>query len=281
MKKNMFLKKYISFPGRQYDYCIISNCLELYELLKLIYGNFLVEMSIRKSIEIIVIKKSERLYQCSFAGKTSIEKNPIHFISNVFFENPYFDKDILPLHGAAISNGRWAYIFLGSSGAGKTTLTAYLLSNGFRYISEDCILINFEKNLIVPCPTPLHVREGGKEILTKNNIYINYNIATHNSFDRYVYIPPFIEIASLPIKAIFFILRTDGKEKLYLIEKEEAFIKLIKASFIMHPLKHPYVQAFKRLSSIPCYQLEYSDFSFVKKALLSDNNTFNQKGVFL
>lgn len=281
MKKNMFLKKYISFPGRQYDYCIISNYLELYELLKLMYGDFLVETSIRKSIEITIYKKCEKLYQCNFAGETSTEKNPIHFISNIFFEKPFFNKNILPLHGAAISNSCSAYIFLGSTGAGKTTLTAYLLNNGFRYIAEDCILIDFEKNLIVPCPTPLHMREGGKEILTKNNIYINYNMTNHDYFDRYVYIPPFIETTPLPIKAIYFILRTDGKEKIYLIEKEEAFIKLIKASFIMHPLKYPYLQALKHLSSIPCYQLEYWDFAFVKKALLSDNNTFNKEGVFL
>lgn len=62
----------------------------------------------------------------------------------------------------------------GSTGAGKTTLTAYLVSRGFRYITEDCILINYADELVNPCPLPLHLRDGGAKVLSENNIVLNY-----------------------------------------------------------------------------------------------------------
>ena len=67
------------------------------------------------------------------------------------FDNNRYDNSVLALHGAAVEYGGRAYLFLASSTAGKTTLCAYLLSLGFGFVTEDCILVDRSTFDIHPC----------------------------------------------------------------------------------------------------------------------------------
>lgn len=264
MKK---LKRYLSLPNRKYDYCIVSDCLELIRILEMLYTGFLKYEAVRKCMELQVYQIGNEEYRVSFGGKTDVQNDPIRFVNNILFENPFFDESILALHGAAIGTGEVASLFLGPTGAGKTTLTAYLVSNGFNYITEDCILINYEDKLVNPCPLPLHLRDGGTEVLFVNNVVLKCQYVDYFSMKRYIFMPQNVKTIPTPIGAIFFITRDEKRNRVCSMKTEDAFISLIKSTITQYPLRTPYIQAFKKISSLPCYRLEYSSFSFVKEMI--------------
>ncbi len=265
MKNAGTIKKYLSLPDRKYDYCIVTDCPELMDTLELLYGGFLGNGAGRDCMELRVYRIGREEYQVFFEGITDVQNDPIRFINNTLFENPFFNEDILALHGAAISGGSAAALFLGPTGAGKTTLTAYLVSRGFRYITEDCILINYADELVNPCPLPLHLRDGGAKVLSGNNIVLNYQYVDYFSLKRYIFTPPNVETGPMPIGAVYFINRDENRNRVYPLKTEEAFIRLIKSPITRYPLRTPYIQALKKIASQPCYQLEYTRLSFVEE----------------
>ncbi len=268
INENMnILKRYISLPNRKYDYCIVSDCPELIRTLELLYAGFLKYEAVQKYMELQIYQIGNEEYQVSFNGKTDVQNDPIRFVKNILFENPYFDESILALHGAAIGTGEMASLFLGRTCAGKTTLTAYLVNKGFKYITEDCILINYADKLVNPCPLPLHLRDGGKDVLLKNNIAPEYRYINFSSIKRYTFMPQNVETRPTPIGAIYFITRDENRNRVCSLKTEDAFIRLIKSPITWYPLRTPYIQAFKKISSLPCYQLEYSSFSFVEEIM--------------
>lgn len=264
MKNNRTIRKYLSLPDRKYDYCIVTDCPELMDTIEVLYRGYLRNEAERACTELQVYRIGREEYQVMFEGKTDVQNDPIRFVNNTLFENPFFNEDILALHGAAIRVGSEAVLFLGPTGAGKTTLTAYLVSRGFRYITEDCILINYANELVNPSPLPLHLRDGGVDVLSGNNIVLNYQYVDYYSLKRYIFIPPNVERSPMPIGAVYFINRQDENiNRVYPLKTEDAFIRLIKSQFTRYPLKSPYIQMIKKIASRPCYQLEYTRMSFV------------------
>ena len=97
-------------PNRKYDYCIETNCWELVRVLDIIYGGFSQRKPAKNSVkmEIRQVKKEE--YIVSFDGVTQIQRDPLCFVNNTVFAHPYFDEDILALHGAAVERDRKFFI---------------------------------------------------------------------------------------------------------------------------------------------------------------------------
>lgn len=261
------MRKYLSLPGRKYDYCIVTDCKELFKILEILYGKFFSYAPVRKYVELHIYQINKEEYKVSFNGKKWVQKDPIKFVTNTLFESPFFAEEILALHGAAVEANGKAFLFLGSTGVGKTTLTTYLINNGFGYIAEDCILFDFENDVVKPCQLPLHLRDGGAEILRKNHVLLKCQYIDYFSMRRYIYNHPNIEMSSIPIGGIFFIKRSLQNNFVSFVSMEEAFLRLIKSSITQYPLRNPYLLAFKRLSALPCCQLEYSDFLYAKKII--------------
>ncbi|RIX52616.1 aldolase [Paenibacillus nanensis] len=55
-------------------------------------------------------------------------------------------RRILPLHGSAIAINGKAYAIVGHSGAGKTTLSTYLLEQGYQLLSDDLIAVTLDQD---------------------------------------------------------------------------------------------------------------------------------------
>ncbi len=51
-------------------------------------------------------------------------------------------RELLPLHGSAVATAAGAFAFLGASGAGKSSLAAFLAGHGFPLVSDDIFLID-------------------------------------------------------------------------------------------------------------------------------------------
>jgi|AKZA01.1.fsa_nt_gi hypothetical protein len=84
------------------------------------------------------------------------------------FANKYF-----VLHGCAMRYKSKTIAFLAPSMAGKTSLLLYLISKGFKAISDDLLFIDFTKQKVLPYKKPVGVRETGLDIIPKLRDMLN------------------------------------------------------------------------------------------------------------
>jgi len=59
-------------------------------------------------------------------------------------------EQVLALHGSAVSLKGRAFIFLGASGAGKSTTAHALGARGLRLVSDDMVLVDVARGLVLP-----------------------------------------------------------------------------------------------------------------------------------
>jgi hypothetical protein len=85
-------------------------------------------------------------------------------LSRVCFHLADRNRTGLVLHAGAVAIEDAAVIVAGASGAGKTTLTAWLLSRGARYMSDEIVVVR-EAPEIEALPRALHVKTGAREAL--------------------------------------------------------------------------------------------------------------------
>jgi Coenzyme PQQ synthesis protein D (PqqD) len=71
------------------------------------------------------------------------------------------------MHGAAVAHNGSGFALCGPSGSGKTTLAASLISNGFDYLADDLVALSAPLGTIVPWPTPLSIKPGSIEVITR------------------------------------------------------------------------------------------------------------------
>lgn len=73
------------------------------------------------------------------------------------------NNDLIQIHGAAVERDGRALVFLGDSYVGKSTMTLHLIRQGYRFLSDEVILIDPASGLLKPFPRNLLVRQGALE----------------------------------------------------------------------------------------------------------------------
>ena len=74
---------------------------------------------------------------------------------------------LIAIHAAAITDGQGCVLIAGPCGAGKTTLTAALLKEGYGYLTEDTTLIDRSTRNIIPSRASLCVKEGSWNVVSE------------------------------------------------------------------------------------------------------------------
>lgn len=72
----------------------------------------------------------------------------------------------IAFHAGAVSDGQHALILPGKAGSGKTSLTTALIHEGYRYHSDDLILLNEGELEIRGVPFSLCIKESGTDLLS-------------------------------------------------------------------------------------------------------------------
>lgn len=75
-------------------------------------------------------------------------------------------QDGLALHAGCVAWGTRGLLIPGISGAGKTTLTAWLLHQGAAYVTDELVLVSRERGLATGWGRPLHVKQGALDRVT-------------------------------------------------------------------------------------------------------------------
>ncbi|PNQ73295.1 hypothetical protein C1T31_07180 [Hanstruepera neustonica] len=68
-------------------------------------------------------------------------------------------------HASTVANNNEAIMLIGESGKGKSTLSAILMSNGFKLLADDFTPVMAKSKLIYHYPSAVSIKEGSFEIL--------------------------------------------------------------------------------------------------------------------
>ena len=249
-----------------------TNCPVLINLLCLKHGQYLTETPTMTSHTITALRQGSTCnYEISHGDTHFVTANPLYAVEDIIYHHRDFLEKVLALHGAAVTDGNYAHIFLAATTSGKTTLTAYLIHSGFDYITDDCVLLDREEFSIHPFTTPLHLREGSLEVLKRYAVlpkaltYLEDEI-----FARYVFTPDNCVTASLPLGGIFFLHRTEERNALEEMSLTDRITGLLHSPITAYPMSKEYLIFISRLAKFPCYRLYYSDMNYVKELLQNE-----------
>ena len=196
-------------------------------------------------------------------------EKPIEFIMNYMYEDTSISNGITAFHGAAIEYQDSAILFLGRTGAGKTTLTYYLVANGYKYVTDDCILIDNKTMRVIPYSMPLHLRAGGVEVL--KNLGVNVSNLEECQYseqeERFVECVESTDKHNLPIEHIFFIERNPYGSLISDISIFDRIKKTISSLFVPCTIDHELLAVISGISLCNCHILNCSDLQSVLRCL--------------
>jgi len=266
---------YVKCPC-QSCYNIITNCYFVVKHLSLKYGVYVFFSKPCTDLDIInieVISDDMDYFYIKTSDGFCKTKEPLRVLDSFMKKLNKYDSEYLFFHGGGVAYNDEAYLFLGATTSGKTTLVGYLANTDFKYITDDCIPINKKDLQVCPHCTPLMLRYNGKKILESRGVKTDaFPKIQFGDGQRYTYTPEMLQKALVPIKKIFFI-KLSCVEKIKKMTKKEALLELLSSTLLEYDIDSDYLKIMMRLSAIPCFFVHYSDMDFLKKAIYSESST--------
>ncbi len=251
----------------QSDFTIQTNCTHLSRALLLKYGKYLQHSQELKGKTVTAFRENDR-YRIEFEGHVTHTPNALLEIDYILCENTQYDEKIFALHGAAVGYKGKAYLFLASTTSGKTTLESYLVHAGFGYITDDCILLDRTNFVIYPYQSPIHLREGGLQVLKRLHAAPqNLERFGEGGNIRYAYTPENCINGPVPLGGIFFIRRTESENRLIEMSTTEKMTALMEAPITVYTVSGDYLKFISTLAGQNCFRLCYSDLDFVAEVI--------------
>jgi len=244
---------------------IESNSLELIEHIKEFYGEYAVPAG--DDSPSIIINEVEGKAEISYSNERVVCDDALLSLSEYLFDHTEIESDYFAMHAGAVEFGGKAYIFTAPTGTGKTTLTAYLLSKGFGYITDDCALIEKSTMNVFPYSKPLHLRDGGMLVLKDSRIELDTKQIVRRYVDRYVWTPQNTIECELPLAGIFFLNRQTGENSVKKLSQKEAIAELMISPITHFEIDMNYLAFLKKLADVGCERIVYDDMSFVEERI--------------
>ena len=251
----------------QTSFQISTNCGELVGLLKLKYGKY-VTASVAEHAKPILALKKDGVYQVSYEDLTISDESGAFAIDEIVANNTVYDEAVFALHGAAVEHRGKAYLFLASTTSGKSTLTSFLTTAGFGYITDDCILLDRTSFNVYPFSTPIHLREGGLNVLKHLNAAPKtYETIDDEKIKRFVYTPQNCVTRPAKLDKIFFIERTEQASSLGKMDTIARMAALMKSPITTYTVTPDYLKFLSKLAAKDCFSLKYRDMSFAAEVI--------------
>ncbi|WP_237276233.1 phosphoenolpyruvate carboxykinase (ATP) [Tenacibaculum ovolyticum] len=206
-----------------------------------------------------------------FQGKFSMK------ITELMHHKPE-DEWLGVFHASAVSNNKESILFLGDSGNGKSTSLALLQANGFTCLADDFVPIDAKKQEVYSFPSAISIKKNSLETLLP--IYPELKTSAEYHFKRLNKIVRYLPTNNInyqskkPCKALVFIkYKKDSDLVVDKISNIKAFEQLVPDSWLS-PMQENVEVFLDWFSSLPCYQLTYSDNS---KMITTVSKIFNDE----
>lgn len=179
-------------------------------------------------------------------------------------------QDGLFFHAAGLTWQGQGVMLPGSSGAGKTTLTAWLLSKGFQYLTDEFLFLPENSTLVEAFTRPLNVKLPSRPILQAVFDYEAHaaDILSHHEADL---IPAELLGETKPTNqaelavVIFPRYQADGHFTLRQLTKAQAGLKLMQVLINARNLPgHGLPQITRLAQTVPAYEMAYANFEQIE-----------------
>ncbi len=102
--------------------------------------------------------------KCLFSGQCSYDLS-YALINEVIYQCIVDNSAGHAIHAAAVGSEQGAVLLPGKSGSGKSTFTAWLLSRGCNYLTDELVMLALEERRLYPFTRPLSIKSGSSEVL--------------------------------------------------------------------------------------------------------------------
>ncbi|MGZ8190463.1 MAG: HprK-related kinase A [Methylococcaceae bacterium] len=172
----------------------------------------------------------------------------------------------LIIHAAVVERNGQAFIFPGTPGSGKSTLSAALVCSGWRLLSDEMTLLSLADGLVYPVPRPISLKNRSIDVIHCLHPDVVMGRVVNDTLKGTVghLCPPdsSVELSAIPAqpaKLIFPKYQDASKTELTPLSKGRAFLKVAENSFNYNVLG---VVGFDSLSAMidasDCYEFKYS-----------------------
>jgi hypothetical protein len=169
------------------------------------------------------------------------------------------------LHAGAVAHAGRGLLLPGDAGAGKTTLVAFLVQQGFEYFSDDMAALRLDSSRLAPLPRPMRVKGDAARLLApldRRLVIRPYGGRASGYPGRYA-LPPQRRVgrSPRPLGSILFVYRVAGcQARLAEMSKGEAVLGLARRALNFERLGEKGLDFLVELvRRVPCYRLEFDD----------------------
>ncbi len=179
----------------------------------------------------------------------------------------------LLFHAGAVEQNGCGLIFPGTMGAGKTTLTAWLLTRGFNYLSDEMVFVGVGEARLQPLPRPLNLKKPSRPVLQP---WLDFEARAGQiiSTDYIDLVPPALlnphtRLSQPPLRAVVFPRYQAGAEfRLEPLSKAQAGQALMQCLINARNLPgHGFAEITRLARLAPAYRLTYANFKQVGDAV--------------
>lgn len=219
---------------------------------------------------LILHKNNEFIFQ---------EENDAFFAERLLGESSHDLADRvdggLVLHAAGLAKNGHGMLLAGMSGKGKTTLTAYLFTQGLDLLSDEFIYLPSGTVEMQGLARPLNIKKAAKNVLEQ---YIDFASMTDNMFTGMAShllppdnIRPDYQVKPANCKLILFPnYQENGDVCFRALPKAEAAMELMRCLLNARNLTaHGFYAITSLVQSIPAYSLHYSSFDQIESHIMS------------
>lgn len=235
------------------------------------YGQYAKQGEISDGTVVIDVRNKRTSYCVTCSGRIVHTQTPLIEIESIMYDLRQYSPEVFAMHGGAVEHNGGAVLLLAPSTTGKTTLTAYLTHLDFGYITDDCILLDRKSFDVHPYCAPVHLREGGFDVLKALGAEPKeYQLYGDAEAQRRVFTPVNCVDAPLPLKRIFFIERSEHENGIREMTTTEKTIELLKSPITNYEMTAEYLAFISRLAKVPCTRLVYCDMDYVADVIKKD-----------
>ena len=127
--------------------------------------------------KLYLIKNDELKFECLKKEYHLLEAKLAEVFTGIYHKN---ENWLSSFHASSVSNNSKSFMILGKSGSGKSTLTTLLCLHGFRFISDDLVLMS-ENQKIYDNPMATSVKENSWSPIINHYPKLNIIEAVHLS----------------------------------------------------------------------------------------------------
>ena len=216
---------------------------------------------------------AEGVYTVDMEGHKSIAtRHPLLTALALIKKDALMQEDYFGLHAATIRQGGRVFTFMASTGTGKTSLAAFLCSQGCQLYGDDLTLIHRRSLEVQPAYKAIMLRKPSLELLKQYDIQLE-TVTEHvadrieGGYDRYCYEGFEGSHEAQPIDA-FFVIHVDPQHRIRKVNDERERMKFLMMNAMRHEkFSMPYLAFMQALSRVPMYEVWYTDFHWLLRQL--------------